>query len=105
MHSSVTSGSASRGRSARSVRSSAESSPPAGAVAAGAPIGAREKASAAGVGSMQLIYRPEIDVARHQHLDALAVALDDGGRDAERVLEHLGEHLLAPRGRIGTPDP
>src|SRR5256884_2156436 len=97
IHSSVTSGSASRGRRARSVRSSAESSPPAGAVAAGAPIGAREKPSAAGVAGVQLIHRPEIDIARHQHLDALAVALDDRSEEHTSELQsrlHLVCRLL-----------
>src|SRR5437588_637558 len=46
-----------------------------------------------------------MSLASRLHLDAVAVALDDGGRDAERVLEHLGEHLLGARGRVdhGTP--
>src|ERR1700721_2183583 len=77
MHSSVTSGSASRGRNARRVRSSAESSLPAAGAGAGAgapEADAREKASTAGGGGAQLIHRPEINIARDQHLDAIAVA-------------------------------
>src|SRR6267143_1017524 len=97
MHSSVTSGSASRGRNARSVRSSAESSLP----AAGAPgSGAREKPSTAGGGGTQFIHRPEIDIARDQHLDAVAVVLDDSRRYVEGVLEHLGEDLRGSRRRV-----
>src|SRR6266446_1404521 len=96
MHSSVTSGSASRGRNARRVRSSAESSLP--AAGAGAPeAGAREKTSTAGGGGTQFIHRPEINIARDQHLDTIAVALDDGRGYVEGVLEYLGEDLhIAP---------
>src|ERR1700724_2426838 len=100
MHSSVTSGSASRGRNARRVRSSAESSLPAAGAGAGAPeADAREKASTAGGGGAQLIHRPEINIARDQHLDAIAVALDDSRGYVEGVLEYLGEDLLGSRGR------
>src|SRR6266436_6044428 len=99
MHSSVTSGSASRGRNARRVRSSAESSLP--AAGAGAPeAGAREKPSTASGGGAQFIHRPEINIARDQHLDAIAVALDDSRGYVEGVLEYLGEDLLGSRGRI-----
>src|SRR6266853_2077951 len=99
MHSSVTSGSASRGRNARRVRSSAESSLP--AAGAGAPeAGAREKPSTAGGGGAQFIHRPEINIARDQHLDAIAVALDDSRGYVEGVLEYLGEDLLGSGGRI-----
>src|SRR5215470_8803142 len=64
MHSSVTPGVESRGRKARSVRSSADSSLPADDAPAG---GAREKLSTVGGGPTQLIHRPEIQIARNQH--------------------------------------
>src|SRR6516225_3899894 len=102
MHSSVTSGVESRGRKARSVRSSADSSPPADAEPAGS---AREKPSAAGGGRTQLIHRPEIEVARHQHLDAIAIVLCDGWRDVDRALEHLSHDILGSRGCVDDRAP
>src|SRR5215831_1461397 len=95
MHSSVTSGVQSRGRKARSVRSSTDSSLPADAVPGGST---REKPSTAGGGHMQLIHRPEIEIARDQHLDAIAITLDDRGRDIHGALQHFSHDVLG-RGR------
>src|SRR6516165_12301410 len=97
MHSSVTSGMASRGRKARNVRSSADSSLPAAEVPAGS---AREKPSVAGGGRTQLIHRPEIEIARHQHLDTIAIVLDDCWRDVDRAPEHLRHDVLRSGWRI-----
>src|SRR6516162_9474549 len=97
MHSSVTSGMESRGRKARSVRSSADSSLPADDVPAGS---AREKPSVAGGGRAQLIHRPEIEIARHQDLDTIAIVLDDCWRDADRAPEHLCHDVLGSGWRI-----
>src|SRR5215472_14336396 len=83
MHSSVTSGVESRGRKARSVRSSADNSLPADDVPAGS---AREKPSRAGGGRTQLIHRPEIEIARYQHLDAIAIVLDYGSARGGRTV-------------------
>src|SRR5215469_4738053 len=91
MHSSVTSGVESRGRKARSVRSSADNSLPADDVPAGS---AREKPSKTGGGRMQLIHRPEIEIARDQHLDAVAVVLNDRWRDVDRAPQHFGHDIL-----------
>src|SRR5262249_41570252 len=87
MHSPVTSGVQSRGGEARSVRSSADSSLPADDVPGSST---REKTSAAGGGSTQLIHRPEVEIARHQHLDALAITFNYRGRDVHRALQHFG---------------
>src|SRR6202034_3274985 len=71
MHSSVTSEFASSGRSARSVRPSADISAPALAIG--------------GDGS-EFINRPEVQVARHQDLNAFALLLQHRGRDADGSL-------------------
>src|SRR5215469_13365360 len=97
MHSSVTPGVESRGRKARSVRSSADSSLPADDAPAG---GAREKLSAVGGGGTQLIHRPEIEIARHQYLDAIAIVLDDRWRNVGSALQHFGHNILGSGGRI-----
>jgi len=82
-HSSVTSGSASSGRSASRVRSSAD--PPGTAP--------RRESGLAGCGA-KLIDGPEVEVACHQHLDAVAVVLDHRRHDGNGVFEHLGENVL-----------
>src|SRR5205823_13125669 len=90
MHSSVTSGLARSGRSARNVRSSADES--LDAYRGSRPTGARGP-GLAGDGA-ELINRPEIDVARDQNLDPVAVMLDDGGRDVDGAFQDFGQDLL-----------
>src|SRR5580658_1713488 len=90
MHTSLTSGCASHGRSARNVRSSADSS----ATTAGAP------AELAAIGGAQLIYGSEIEVTRDQDLDAVTVLLQHGRRNAQRALQHFGEHVLRSGRRV-----
>ena len=77
MQSSVTSGSASRGLKAPQRQRQARS-----AVPPASPVAARSRYRAGD--ASQLIDRPEIHVARHQHLDAVAVSLGDRGRDVDR---------------------
>src|SRR5580704_3662705 len=45
-------------------------------------------------GTTKLVHAAEVHIAGHQDLDAIAIALDDRGRNAERVLEHLACHIL-----------
>src|ERR1700728_2507311 len=76
MQISITSGLVSRGRSGRSVSSSADS------YSAG----------------LELIDRPEIDIACNQHLDARPVAHPDGGRDIDGAAQNIVEHILRGSG-------
>jgi len=65
-------------------------------------------AEAAGIAERpQLVDAAEIDVARHEDLDAIAIALDDRGRDVERALQGLRADTFDP-GRVddrGPPAP
>ena len=45
----------------------------------------------------KLIDAPEIEIARDQHLDAIAVLLDDGRRNVDRALQHLRHDRLRAR--------
>src|SRR5580698_239822 len=78
MHSSITS-SRRYGRNARSVKASAEASAP---------------ALAAGSEGLEFIDRPEIQIARDQHLYAIALMLHDRRRDVDRALQDLGHDIL-----------
>ena len=73
MHSSITFGSDSNGRSARNVRASAVT---------------LALASASGSRS-QLIHGSEVQIPRHQDLNPVPVALDHRGRNSDGVLEYL----------------
>src|ERR1700722_12703510 len=81
MQSSVTSAFASSGRRARRLRLSAETSSPA------LTIG----------GGLQFIDRSEIQIARDQHLDTVALLFDHRRRNIDGSLEDFGHHTLRRR--------
>src|SRR5271168_5330721 len=85
MQSSVTSELPSRGRSARSVRLSADES----TVVLG------------GEGGAKLIYRSEIQVAGDQYLNSIALMLDHRRRNVNGAFQHFRHHIL---GRGGVDD-
>src|SRR6185437_11804662 len=76
MQISITSGLLSSERSGRRVSSSAEAYSP----------------------GLELIDRPEIHIARHQYLDARAVAHPDSRRDVDSAAQNVSEHVLRCRG-------
>src|SRR6267154_784658 len=92
MQSSVTAWSLRIGRKARKVRSSAEVSCTAG--------GSRAMGLSTGCNWPKLIHAPKIEVARDQHLDAIAIRLGDGGRDSDCRFQHLSSDLRGGRGVI-----
>src|ERR1700723_1427842 len=81
MQSSITSAFASSGRRARRLRLSAETSSPALTVG----------------GGLQLIDRSEIQIARDQHLDTVALLFDHRRRNIDGSFEHFGHHALRRR--------
>src|ERR1700733_5328238 len=83
MHSSITS-SRRYGRKARSVNASADAS---------------AAALAAGGEGLEFIDRPEIQIARDQHLDPIALLLQDSRRDVDRAFQYFGHDILR-RGRV-----
>src|SRR5688572_20975783 len=83
------------GRSARSVRSSADDSITTGGRLAGS---APEWLVLSG-DSAKLIHTPEIQIAREHDGDAISLRFDDGWRNADGRLQHL-RHDLARRRRI-----
>ena len=98
MHSSVISEQSSHGRNGRRVNSSAELSSAAmrGAResdAAGNSAANRAGGLATGGGRAKFIDGPEIQITRHQDLNAIAVVLGDGWGDVDRALQDLGQHI------------
>src|SRR5882672_3914149 len=89
MQISVTAPSARRSRSGTRNRSSDDGSP-AQSAAGSTPNGTT--LLAVGFGS-QCIHGPEVDITGDKHLNAIALVLDDGGRNRDRALEHFGHHL------------
>src|SRR5258708_38780854 len=81
MHSSVTSGSDSSGRSERRVSVSEEPSVETDGLARGAS-------------GAEFIDGSEVEITRDQNLDAIALAFGEGRRDVDCAPEHLGEHSL-----------
>src|SRR5260370_22386916 len=139
MQTSVTSGSASSGSRARSVRRSADTSavgtptawrdPPVGVLPMAIPPVAAlppcVKAPARGVtpacnafpdcwaaccagtpistpccDGAELINRPEVEIASHEDLNPIAVALGDGGRDVDRALQDIRHDAFGARGVV-----
>src|SRR6185312_809359 len=98
MHSSVTAGSCRKGCSGVSVSSSAEGSRSARCRLS--PATAGSATSLTGLRRTQLVDGAEIHIARHQHLDAIAIALDDGGRNGDGALEHLRHDVLCGAGVV-----
>src|SRR5882672_1999237 len=77
MQSSVTPSRARSGRNAFKVSSSAEA----------APASSRRS-------GFELIYPPEIQVPRDEHLDAIPLRLADGGRNIDGVLQDFRHDIL-----------
>jgi len=75
MHTSVMFGLPRRGRSARRLRSSADAS------------------TGAALVSVQLINRPEVEVARNEYLDSIPLVLDERRRDVDRAFQDLGHDI------------
>src|SRR5437016_2255194 len=101
MQSSVTAWSLKIGRRARRVRSSAEISCTAGGRRAAASSGreaCQDSGLSTGFSGAKLINAPKVEIARDQHLDAIAVCLGHGRRNIDRGLQHLG-HDVARGGR------
>src|SRR5665213_599669 len=107
-HSSVTSGSSRKRCIARSVSASAEFCGHA-ALRTGrtACSAARKPALSLAAGMPKLIHTGEIDIARDQNLNAIAVVLANRGRNAQGVLEDFGRDILRRRRvvdhRAGAP--
>src|ERR1700744_2180753 len=80
MHNSMTPARDSSGRSAFSVSASAEAS--------------RHWRTECGP---EVINRSEVPVSGHQNLNAVALLLPHRRGDVDRVLEHLGQHVLSRR--------
>ncbi len=85
MHSSVTPSAARSGSRSRRVRASAERS---WCAAAASLLMGRPRIA-------QLVDLPEIQIARDQDLDAVALMLGDGWRDADRAAQRLGGDALS----------
>ncbi len=66
------------------------------AASARAPMPRRPRLAVGGDGS-QFIDRPEIQIARHQHLNAVALLLHHRRRNVDGALQHLGHDILRRR--------